>query len=304
MDTFRILIERRIPPWTNLSEKEKLSPLLRFVIDDDGIDFYHGFPISDIRYFLRAVMEVADSKDELVLDITDLVHAGEYTGNEELSKIVVEDFSEQYVASSAIIVLTEGATDARILSETLSLLYPHLSEYYSFLDFGISNIEGGAANLVRVVKAFIGSGIVNRVIAVFDNDIAAQVAMKGLDKLDIPKNIVIMRNPSIPYAKNYPTIGPQGINNMDVNGLAGSLELYFGEDVLKLDGQQLTPVLWKGYDASLGQYQGELNNKSELQSSYLRKIKDCQINHDNLLKYDWSAMRIIFEAIFKAFSQS
>lgn len=300
MDTFRLLVEKKLVPWMNSSEKRKLSPLLRYVLDID-VGFYHGFPISDIRYFLRAVLEIFDSTDKVVLDITDLVDAGEYTGTEELSKIAIAEFSEQYVASSTIIVLTEGSTDKEVLSQTLSLLYPHLSEYYSFLEFGISDMEGGAANLVRIVKAFMGAGIVNRIIAIFDNDTAAQVAMKGLDTLDIPKNIVTIRYPPIPYANNYPTKGPQGIKNMNVNGLAGSLELYFGEDILKTNGRDFTPVQWKGYDRSLGQYQGEINNKSELQSSYLRKVQKCRENRDNLLKYDWSAMRGIFEAIFSAF---
>ncbi|MBA7628037.1 hypothetical protein ES703_35507 [subsurface metagenome] len=304
MDTFRLLIERKIPPWASSNEKEKLSPLLRFVLDDDDTYFYHGFPVSDIRYFLRAVLEVVDSTDELVLDITELVHAGEYTGTEELSKIVIAEFSEQYVASSAIIVLTEGATDTRILSETLSLLYPHLLEYFSFLDFGVSNMEGGAANLVRIVRAFTGSGVVNRIIAVFDNDTAARDAMKGLDALNIPKNIVTMRYPPIPYANNYPTIGPQGSKSMNVNGLAGSLELYFGEDILKTDVNEFTPILWKGYNQRLKQYQGEIDNKTELQSSYLRKVQKCRKNRENLLKYDWSAMRSIFETIFKTFSET
>lgn len=302
MDTFRCLVEKNLTPWIHSSEKGKLSPLLRYVLDID-VGFYHGFPVSDIRYFLRAVLEVVDPTDKVMLDITELVHAGEYTGTEELSEIAIAEFSEQYVASSAIIVLTEGAADTRILSETLSFLYPHLSEYYSFLDFGLSNMEGGAANLVRIVRAFMGSRVVNRIIAVFDNDTAAQDAMKGLDALDIPKNIVTMRYPPIPYANNYPTIGPQGIKNMNVNGLAGSLELYFGEDILKANGRDFAPVQWKGYDQSLGQYQGEIKNKRALQVSYFERIERCRQNRDDISKYDWSAMQSIFEVIFNAFSK-
>ena len=195
-------------------------------------------------------------------------NAGYYDRTEQLTQIALADFSKEYLVSSTIIVLTEGSTDANALSQTLALLYPHLSEYYSFLDFGMSNMEGGAANLVRMVKAFIGSGIINRVIALFDNDTAAQVAMRGFQSLSIPENITIMRYPPISYAEDYPTIGPQGVSNMNVNGLAGSLELYFGEDVLRDSSGQLTPVQWKGYDQRLGQYQGELVNKSALQSSY------------------------------------
>lgn len=303
MDTFRQVIKRKLTKRTNENEREEGSPLISFVLDNDYGDFYHGFPICDIRYFLRAVLEIADYKDNVVLDITDLVDGGYYTSTEELTRIALAEFSEQYVASSTIIVLTEGSTDEEVLSQTLSLLYPHLSEYYSFLGFEISKMEGGAANLVRIVKAFIGSGIVNRMIAVFDNDTAAQVAMKSLQGLVIPKNLAIIRYPPIPYADNYPTIGPQGIKYMNVNGLAGSLELYFGEDILKTNGGDFTPVQWKGYDQSLGQYQGEIINKGALQSSYFERIERCRQNNDDVSKYDWSAMQSIFEAIFNAFSK-
>ena len=106
--TFRTIIESKIAPWIKNEEKQRYSPLIRLVLDEDDSHFYHGFPFTDIRYFLRAVLEIVDNKNSLILDITELVDAGEYNGNEELCKLMMEDFSEQYVASSPIIVLTEG----------------------------------------------------------------------------------------------------------------------------------------------------------------------------------------------------
>ena len=300
MDTFSQVIRRKLTKWTNENENEEASQLIRFVLDNDG-DFLFGFPPTDIRYFLRAVLELVDPSDSIILDITELVDSGDFTGEEELAKDAISGFSEEFVASSTILILTEGSTDKEVLSQTLSLLYPHLSEYYSFPEFGTSKMEGGSPNLVRAVKAFIGSGIVNRVIAVFDNDTAAQVAMKSLEGLAIPANIVIMRYPPVAYAKNYPTIGPQGMQNMDVNRLAGSIELYFGEEILKTNGHDLTPIQWKGYDSHLGQYQGEIQNKRALQASYFEMVKRCRVGNDNVSRHDWSAMQIIFEQIFSAF---
>jgi hypothetical protein len=34
-------------------------------------------------------------------------------------------------------------------------------------------------------------------------------------------NVRVVQYPSIELAKNYPTIGPSGVSNVDVNGLAG-----------------------------------------------------------------------------------
>jgi hypothetical protein len=63
----------------------------------------------------------------------------------------------------------------------------------------------------------------------------------------------------------YPTIGPSGRADMDINGLAASVELYLGEDVLT-DGEGLCQVQWTGYDTALRQYQGQVLDKSGIPS--------------------------------------
>jgi hypothetical protein len=301
--TFRALMEAGITRWhEGHGDGLEAAPLIRFIFDEHEEEFYLGFPISDVRYFIRAALALVDPGEKLVLDLTELIHAGYYDGSEQLTKIAGAEFSSAYIASSTIIVLTEGSSDANALRQTLSLLYPHLTEFYSFLDFGTSNMQGGAANLVGIIKAFIGSGVLNKVVAVFDNDTAARDAMRGLKGLNIPENIRIMQYPPIPYANRYPTIGPQGIKKMNVNGLAGGLELYFGQDVLAGSDGKLSPVQWKGYNSTLGQYQGEITNKGAAQSAYLMKLQRCASGTDALGAHDWSAMRRIFESIFKAFS--
>ena len=62
---------------------------------------------------------------------------------------------------------------------------------------------------------------------------------------------------------------------MDVNGLAGSVELYFGLDVLRQHEGGLTPVQWRGYNQTLRQYQEELINKTALQKAFQRKLEIC-----------------------------
>jgi hypothetical protein len=42
-----------------------------------------------------------------------------------------------------------------------------------------------------------------------------------------------MQYPEIDIARDYPTLGTNGLSHMDVNGLAGSIELYLGADVLR-----------------------------------------------------------------------
>ena len=90
---------------------------------------------------------------------------------------------------------------------------------------------------------------------------------------------------------------------MDVNGVAASIELYFGEDVLKLDGVNFTPVQWTGYEASVKQYQGEVLNKRLLQEAFKTKIDSVDINGDYSLDATWDPLRTIFKSIFSAFER-
>ena len=41
---------------------------------------------------------------------------------------------KEYLVSKTVI-LTEGSTDARVISEAMKLLYPHMVKFYSFIDF-------------------------------------------------------------------------------------------------------------------------------------------------------------------------
>jgi hypothetical protein len=83
-----------------------------------------------------------------------------------------------------------------------------------------------------LVKAFLATGITNRVIALFDNDTAAQEARRALANVSIPENIAVLAYPALDLLRDYPTLGPGGLTSLDVNGLAASIELYLGKDVL------------------------------------------------------------------------
>ena len=118
------------------------------------------------------------------------------------------------------------------------------------LDFDSSRSQGGAGHLVSIVKAFSGAGITNRVIALFDNDTAAREARRSLDAATLPSNFAVLHYPDLDALRHYPTLGPAGLSHLDINGLAASIELYFGADVLLLDGT-LAPIQWKGYCEAL-----------------------------------------------------
>ena len=135
--------------------------------------------------------------DSLVVqDITDLVGSGYYDEKDPVCDLALKNLKGDYPANSKIIILTEGTTDTDVLEPSLKLLYPHLCEYYSFMDFGLKP-QGGAGHLMNIVKSFAGAGIENKIIALFDNDTAAHSTVKSLKKIDIPSNIRIAHYPNM-----------------------------------------------------------------------------------------------------------
>lgn len=259
------------------------------------------FQYSDIRYFLRAVLEVCDDDAPVVLDYTELVGEGYYEADDELRKLALEELSQDFVVNQKIIVLTEGSSDTRILEQTLSVLYPQLVDYFSFVDFTGSNLRGGAGSLVSTIKAFVGAGIQNRTVALFDNDTAASEALRGLSNVTLPNNIKVLRLPSLDFARSYPTIGPHGKVNMDINGLACSIEVYLGKDILTNGNGELVPVQWTGYSRIMSQYQGEILDKSRLQKSYLEELTQATSCPETRAKRDYRHMEKVFNTIFSAF---
>ncbi|MEY9860562.1 hypothetical protein ABH935_006199 [Catenulispora sp. GAS73] len=202
----------------------------------------------DERFLLRLYLLVMPDAQEVILDATALEQGGWVNDPAELASAALESMRDVAAAHSATVVLTEGRTDSEFLAVALGVLYPHLTDLIRFLDYE-QKPEGGAGALVRLVKAFAAAGIANRVVALFDNDAAALDALRSLNTADLPPSIRVMRYPDTALAADYPTLGPptveapQGsISRADVNGLAASVELYLGRDVLAGPTGELRPV--------------------------------------------------------------
>ena len=276
---------------------DKYSPILQYMLRDD----WYGFPGYDHRHVLRLELETCEDDEQLVYDVTDLHNGGYINGAADLIDYAERMISEDFTFSRRIIVLTEGKSDRWVLNRSIKILYPHLVDYFHFLDFDGARIGGGAGALVNTVKAFVGAGIINRILAIFDNDTAAESALRGLNDIELPDNISIIKYPSFDLAHDYPTIGPTGVVEMDVNGLAGSIELYLGKDVLLDEDKNLTAIQWRGYDEVLKKYQGEILNKAELLRKFDNKLSLCESDPQQIEKYDWAGIRAIISAILTSF---
>jgi hypothetical protein len=310
LSTFADLKNRGATKWSTHPDRLKYTNLVdvvhvdrtgKFMLGNDGA-YPFQFPSVDIRFFLRAVIEACGEEAVLRQDLDEVVAAGYYWYEEPIAVNASAMLEEDFPINARVVVLTEGITDRRALESSLALLYPHLSDYFGFMDFEGAAIAGGAGPLVATLKAFAGAGIANRVIALFDNDTAAKAALRGLQRIKLPPSIRVAQYPSLPLAEAYPTIGPAGRAEMNVNGLAASLELYYGEDVLRDAGGELVPVAWTNYEQVVGSYHGEVTNKAALQQRFAGKLAAAMEDPRLLSTLDWSGMRLILGGLIGAFA--
>ncbi len=271
LSTFRRLLRHGKFPDVEGRHPRSLS-VQQFICNrkhDALVGFFH----SDPRSVLRGCLQAAPAGWPVRLDLVDLVNAG-YLDGDQGEYVRLTDAAMEYSLTSPFVILTEGTFDAWVLQRTLVLVYPHLTDLFTFMDFDSSIAPGGAGHLVTTIKAFIGSGIKNRILAVFDNDTAAHAALRGLTGIAIPPNINWCTLPNLARLRSHPTVGPQGQQAADINGRACSIELFFGPDIVGR-GKKRKVVRWKSYDNAMRQYQGEVDDKGTLQKKFREKVKSA-----------------------------
>jgi hypothetical protein len=283
----------------NDAELASIPATVTYMLKHDLDGWWNGFPSYEIRHAIRLALEVC-ADDVAVYDLTDLVLSEMFSASDDMVAHADSLLTEDVARTRRLVVLTEGSTDRWMIERSLRLLYPHLADYFRFMDFEGARVAGGAGPLAGMVKAFVGAGIANRVVALFDNDTAGAAAIRSLSQVSIPPNIKVMQYPSLPLASEYPTLGPSGDVVMNVNGLACSIELYLGRDVLMNDGR-LHPVQWKGFDEGLRRYQGEITNKSQIQERFEAKLRQAEMCPSEIKEHDWSGMSLILEQLLAAF---
>lgn len=280
--------------------KQKRGTLLALMLQHNPQDEWYGYPGWDKNIPLRLAMEACPEEDELIYDLTDLVP--EYIDPEaDLVEERLSSAEDEFAHTGRVVVLTEGKFDAWVLAQSLDLLFPHLRDYYSFMDFEAFRVGGGTGALANMIKAFAGAGIVNRTIGLFDNDAAGTDAIRSMPVVR-RRNLRILQLPSQDILRAYPTLGPNGLSNMDVNGLAASIELYLGHDILEdAATKELIPVQWTGYMPGVAKYQGEILRKPEVQERFRAKLQRCREDRSQVEMSDWSGIHAILGVLRAAF---
>lgn len=214
---------------------------------------------------IHSILSVLSDNDFVEYDLTDVINGGWV----KLAEAKSVDYER-------IIIVTEGKTDVEFISKSIEKLYPHLRNYYHFIDFDEYKVESSASALVKLITSFAAANVKHPIIALFDNDTAGLKEMRKLTSMTVPPNIKILKYPDITLAKKYPTVGPTGKKRMNVNGLACSIEMYFGVDVL-IRNNELIPIQWKGFCDKEKKYQGEIADKNFVQETFRMKLNKSKV---------------------------
>lgn len=214
----------------------------------------------DPRFALALSLSRTRPSTPVILDLTDLVLGGWLTTEEQPHREARSRMSSKVAASGPVIVITEGSSDARWIRRSLEIASPEVAHFFEFLDFAGTKSPGGTDRVVSLTKGMAAAGVMNRIVAVLDNDTAGNEATQQLTQLGLPARVVVVNLPAVEYAKHYPTIGPDGPSTANVNGRAASIEFMFGEDILHSSAGSLFPVRWQTYNERVNAYQGRLDS--------------------------------------------
>ncbi|MGC1410742.1 MAG: HEPN/Toprim-associated domain-containing protein [Acetobacteraceae bacterium] len=284
--------------WKVRARKVLLSkPVLLSKAPRDEIDRHmreedeDGWLLFDDDYLicLRAMLESFPEAREVILDIGDLIGGGWIEEDEGICETRRASNAQRRSILEPAVIITEGSTDIQILRRSLERLFPHLVEYTTFFDYEGLRPDGGANWIVKFLRAFAAARINTLVLAVFDNDAAGEEAFRAASSLKLPDNIRVTKLPNIGLAEAYPTVGPQGLHDMDVNGRAVSIEMFLGRQNLTNADGRLMPVVWNNYVQSVQQYQGAISDKRAVLEKFLRETEA----HDETVDYQTSYPELV-----------
>lgn len=234
---------------------------------DPDFDFLHqqwielleGF--DDPRFALALALTNSRSDTVVRMDLTDLFLGGYLDIDDVPHRDARARLATSVAAGGPVIVIAEGASDARWLRASLEVVVPEVAHLFEFLDFAEFRAPGGTDRVVSLTKGMAAAGVMNRIVAVLDNDTAGRIAAQQLQDLGLPARIAVVTLPAVDYAIDYPTLGPDGPGRTNVNGRAASIEFMFGNELLRDDDRSLFPVRWMSWMAPASDYQGALDKQ-------------------------------------------
>ena len=185
------------------------------------------------------------------------------------------------------LLVTEGSSDAKILSHAFKMLRPEVADFFYFVDMEEGYPFSGTGNLHRFCQGLVSIGILNRVLIIYDNDAEGSARYAATKRLTIPPNMRVMKLPDLSVFENFQTIGPNGVGTDDINGRAAAIECY-----LDLSWKHATQpyVRWINFNKEIDEYHGALINKEMYAREFLY-IKDEETG------YNFRNIQIVLDSI-------
>jgi hypothetical protein len=183
------------------------------------------------------------------------------------------------------LVVTEGSSDGSVLRRAIELLRPDIADFFDFVDMSENYPFTGAGNLFRFCQGLARIRIQNQVVVIFDNDAAGREAEQKVRQLALPPSMTIVRLPHIAECEAFPTVGPNGHAEQDINGRAVSTELF-----LDLRSGPPPCVQWASFNSHTQCYQGELIGKE----TYVKRFLQLPMLPPN---YDCSKLELLLDHV-------
>lgn len=224
---------------------------------------------------------------ELIWQFGDMVQAG---------WVDRSSFAGGAQRSQAVLVATEGASDARILRRALDVLRPNVSDFFRFIDGDERHHFWGTGNLVKFAEGLLRIDIQNKVLFLLDNDAEGVDAFRKLQQLTMPDNLRSMVLPTIDQLRSFPCLGPEGTHEADINGRAAAIECY-----LDLDLPNYPParVIWSNYKKEIDAWQGAIEHKESYDRHFMSQSPEALLSG----AYDTSKLCQVLDALISQASQ-
>lgn len=182
------------------------------------------------------------------------------------------DFQGSARRKQKILVATEGASDASIIKRALAILRPDVMDFFHFVDSDERHHFWGTGNLVKFGEGLLRIEIQNKVLFLLDNDAEGVEAYRKLQALSMPGNMRSMLLPDLDELRNFPALGPEGLNACDINGRAAAIECFLDLDLPSYPPAQ---VIWSNFKKDVNAWHGALEHKESYQRHFFKQPDDA-----------------------------
>lgn len=202
----------------------------------------------------------------------------------------VEEFNAGARRSQRFLIATEGSSDVHILRHAFSLLRPGVADFFHFIDVSEGHPFSGTGSLRKFAEGLAKIDVQNLTIFVFDNDAEGVEARQKVEALNLPPNMGSIVLPDVEGLRSFPVLGPDSVQNSDINGRAAAIECYLD---LNVPGRAPAQATWSNYKKELNRWQGALDYKESYVERFLALRPDTSPGSD----YDTSKIAAVLDAI-------